>query len=64
MNKIISFSPHGITTMYLDRIKKDMGNLTTSEIMQRIVSEYFALKYGEDKRAELREVFMKEYFHE
>ena len=41
-----------------------MDKLNQSETMQKVISEYFALKYGEDKRLELRNQFMKEYFND
>ncbi len=64
MSKIISFSPVKITKLYLDRIAQDMPGLTPSATMQKIIAGYFVLKYGEDKRNELRDVFMKEHFNE
>ena len=64
ISKIISFSPVNITKLYLEKITEDMGNLTPSVTMQKIISEYFELKYGKELRDEVRNEFMKEYFND
>jgi len=62
--KVISFAPNRLVGLYLDRIESDLKITRPSTLMNKIVAEYFAMKYGEDVRREVRNEFLEKEFEE
>ena len=62
MSKIIASAPNKFIQIYLERIKADMKEVKPSPLLNKIVSEYFLLKYGEDARNEARKEYTEQIF--
>ena len=65
MPKVLSFAPNKLTEIYLRRLSADLGTSKPSPMLNKMVSELFLLKYGEDARNEARkeytELIFKDY---
>ncbi len=66
--RIISYAPIGLTKMYLDVIENDLKGeiradrdniqpIGTTNLFNRMIAEYFLLKYGKERRQEIRNKF-------
>ena len=62
MSKVLSFAPNKLILIYLNKIKVDLKESTTSALLNRIVSGYFLMKYGEDARNEARKEYTELIF--
>jgi hypothetical protein len=64
MANFIKFTPVKITKMYLDKICEDLQADNNNKLMQKIISEYYLLRYGEDERKRVRDRFIEDYFND
>ena len=76
--KVISYEIRGLTRLYYDRISKDIKRALIEEareagdvasygitkILNRLISEYYALKYGQEERSKIRNEYMKDDLEE
>jgi hypothetical protein len=58
INNVISWRINRLTKQYLDRLAQDMNQIKPSHLLNKIVSELFIIKYGEEEAKKLR----REYF--
>lgn len=62
MNKVLSFAPNGLTRIYLKRIAVDLKTDKPSQLLNKIVSGYFIMQYGEAERNQARNEYTEQLF--
>ena len=66
--RVISFAPTGLTKLYFEKVEEDIKTTLRSEqratgntpVLNKIISEYFFMKYGKEERIKIRNVFYKD----